>query len=335
MLFLLPLVALASSLTSGCGGSPDPTLGPMTPNGSGAVGTATVPSIHKVRVVATTAILADLVQNVGGDRIEVHTIVPPGADIHSFRTTPGDSVAVSQAALVVSNGFGLDDFLEPVLASATRDLAVRVVATEGLQAGPAIQPGLPLEGSDQEAAIQGGNQEGHGAALAKGDPHLWQNPLYAVHYVQRIREGLIRADPTGADYYRGKAETYIQQLRDLDREIAQILGQVPPQRRHLVTFHDAFGYFAERYGWEVSAFVAGDASEVTPGAVVTIMKRIKEGGIAAVFAEPQFGAGVLGQAAADAGVDVGVIYSDALNAVVPTYVDMMRFNAESLVEHVR
>ena len=124
-------------------------------------------------------------------------------------------------------------------------------------------------------------------------------------------------------------------MRELDQEISQTLRDVPPERRHLVTFHDAFGHFAVRYGWRVSAFVPGDASEVTPGTIVAVMERIGGEGIPAVFAEPQFSPKVMEQVARDTGVGVGAIYSDALDDNVPTYLDMMRFNARSLVEHLR
>jgi ABC-type Zn uptake system ZnuABC Zn-binding protein ZnuA len=153
--------------------------------------------------------------------------------------------------------------------------------------------------------------------------------------VERIRDGLVRVDPANGSVYTANAAAYILELQDLDREIAQTLNQVPPERRHLVTFHDAFGYFARRYGWEVSAFVPSDASRVTPVSVVEVMRSIESGGIPAVFAEPQFRADVLEQAARDTGVRVGTIYSDSLDETVPTYIEMMRFNANSLAEHLR
>ena len=259
-------------------------------------------------MVTTFAILADLVKNVGGERVQVQSIVQSGADIHSFQSTPGDSIAISNARVIVSNGMGLDAFLEGMFHNARGPDAVHVVATEG----------LPATLADDD------------------DPHFWQDPLHTVHYVESIRDGLIQADPGGAPVYRANAEAYTRELRDLDREIAQTLSGVPPERRHLVTFHDAFGHFAERYGWEVSALVMGDADDVTPGAVVEVIARIKGDSISAVFAEPQFGSDMIREAAASAGVQhIGFIYSDVLDAQVPTYIDMMRFNARSLLKHLR
>ena len=310
----LSLATIIGPLLVGCGGDPTPTP-TLTPAPTPALAAPTLmPTTTpgpKIQVVTTTSILADLVKNVGGDRVEVQSIVPSGADIHSFQSTPKHSVAVSKAGVIVSNGFSLDAFLDPLLKSAKRSDAIHVVAAEGLE--PMALPA----------------QDG------KSPPHFWQNPLHVVYYVERIRDGLVQADPDNVQVYQANADAYIQKLRELDQEIAEALKAVPPERRHLVTFHNAFGYFAGRYGWKVSTFVPGDAGDMTPGAVARVMERIQEEGIPAVFAEPQFNPDVLEQAAKDTGGRVGVIYSDALDARVPTYIDMMRFNVRSLVEHLR
>ena len=277
---------------------------------------------HKVRVVTTTAILADFASNVGGGRVEVHSIVPPGGDVHSFQSTPQDSVAISNAKVLVSNGLGLDDFLDPLMESAGRSDATRVVAARGLE---------PDRGKSFEEEEESDLESAH----ARGDPHFWQNPLYSVYYVELIRDGLIQADPGSSHIYEDNAATYIRKLLDLDTEIGSALNAVPPQRRRLVTMHDAFGHFAERYGWDVSALAPHDGSDVTPGKVVTILEQIKNDGLPAVFVEPQFGNSLLDQAADDMGIKVGIFYSDTLNPTVPTYLDMMRFNVRSLVEHLR
>ena len=286
-----------------------------------ACGGGTSPAANtnpRTQVVTTTAILADMVENVGGDRVEVRSIVPPGVDAHSFHSRPGDSIALSNARLVVSNGAGLDAFLDPLLKSAKGAGTVHVVAAEGLRTS--------APGGTESA----GDEAHDGRRGAWGDPHFWQNPLYAIYYIERIRDGLVQADPASSRVYRDNAAEYMQKLRDLDQEIARTLSVVPPQRRHLVTFHDAFGHFAKRYDWRVSAFVVSDASDVHPRTVVEVLERIKDEDIRIVFAEPQFSADVLGQAAKDAGIVVGRIYSDTLDDQVPTYIDMMRFNAKSL-----
>ena len=279
--------------------------------------------VPKVRVVTTIALLADFARNVGEERVDVESIVPPGADVHSFQPTPGDSIAISQARVIISNGFGLDSFLDSLLSNVKTSRAVHVVAAEGLQPSPI-----------GKAAVEGdtyGGMDGDEHNQAGADPHFWQNPLYAAHYVERIRDGLIAADPAGAAVYRDNAASYIQRLLELDREIVSTLNSVPPSRRHLVTFHDAFGYLVQRYGWERSAFVPSDASDVTPKAAVAVLRRVKDEGIPLVFAEPQFSGDVLHQTAKDAGIGVGLIYSGVLDANPSTYIEMMRFNAKSLL----
>jgi ABC-type Zn uptake system ZnuABC Zn-binding protein ZnuA len=278
--------------------------------------------------VATITVLADLARNVGGDLVEVVTTVPPGADEHSFQTTPLDSIAISEAEVIVSNGFGLDGFLQPLLDSSMSANAVHVVAAEGLEeeAQHFDEPGPP--GGAHEDEHEAGHEH------AAGNPHFWQDPILTIHYVERIRNGLVQADPANRQVYTANAQAYIQQLRALDQEIAQLLEQVPLERRHLVTFHDAFGYFTRRYGWEMSAFASSDASEVTPGAIVSVMQRVRKDGIPAVFAEPQFNSDVLEQAARDAGIRIGIIRALPDNGA-PTYIDMMRFNVRSLVEYLR
>ena len=262
-------------------------------------------SPNALPVVATTALMADFVRNVGGYLVEVTALVPPGAEVHSFQSTPADSVALSRAALVVSNGGELDGFLGPLIQGSLSKDAVHVVA-----AAPLL-------------------------AAGETDPHFWQNPVFTIKYIEIIRDGLIAADPENAAVYRANFDSYKDALTKLDFDIASTLGTVDPARRLLITFHDAFGHFATRYGWEVTAFVAGDGGEVSPGRVVEILEQVREQGIPAVFAEPQFRSDVLENAAQEAGVETGVIYSDVLDDDVTSYIDMMLFNAKNLARLLR
>ncbi|MCH7737040.1 MAG: zinc ABC transporter substrate-binding protein [Chloroflexi bacterium] len=265
------------------------------------------PAGNPLPVVTTTALLADMVKNVGGDLVEVTALVPPGADVHSFQTTPADNVAVNRAALLVSNGGGLDRFLDQVIRGSASDDAVHIFA-----AGPL----LDLDPDDD-------------------DPHFWQNPVFAVKYAEGIRDGLIAADPENAGDYRANFDSYEDALTKLDFDIASTLNTINPDRRHLITFHDAFGHFAKRYGWQVTALVGSDASQVSPGPVVEILEQVRAQGLPAVFAEPQFRFGLLEKAAEEAGVEVGTIYSDVQDGEVASYIDMMLFNAKSLARLLR
>ena len=313
------LVAAVGLLAAACGGSAQssPTSAVAPQDGPGDT-----PG-PKLQVVSTIPVLADFARNVGGVRVEVSSIVPPGADIHSFQTAPGHSVALGTARLIVSNGRGLDTFLDGLIPISKSSHAVHVVAALGLEDSAELSGSLAEEGDVPQG------EGGPGYEYLAGDPHLWLNPLYAVHYVERIRDGLVDADPDWAHIYDRNAADYIRKLRDLDREIAGTLSQVPVHRRHLVSFHDAFSHFARQYGWRASAFVRSDAGEVTPGRVVSVMENIRADGIPLVFAEPQLSSDILYRAAADAGVRVGAIYSDIIDGVT-SYIEMMRFNATSL-----
>ena len=271
-------------------------------------GITTADTQKPLRVVTTTSLLADLTQNVAGASTVVTAVLPPGADVHSFQTTPNHSIAISNAGLIVSNGGGLDDFLYPMIENAQEDGTVRIVASQGLA-----------------------------GVSTRQDPHFWQNPANAVHYVRRIQEGLSTADPANAESYQDRADAYVQQLLDLDQEISRILSEVPPSRRHLVTYHDAFAHFGARYGWRTSSLVANDAGGVTPNTIAHLQERVREEGIAAVFTEPQFRSKVIELAARDTGVEVGTIYCDVLGggSGADTYLNMMRLNARNLVKLLR
>ena len=305
------VLGAACMVAIACGGEGNDNLGTSSKDGP-------------LRVVTTTALLADFVKNVGGDWVKVSSIVPPGANVHSFQTTPDDSVAISEAQMIVSNGFGLDAFLEPVLRSAMKADTVYVIAAQGLESTLTKEPLGTNNGAkdDQDHELD-------------SDPHFWQNPVFVLHYVNNIRDGLVSADPDHVTEYQKNADIYSAALRGLDREIAEILGQVRPKLRHLVTFHDSFSHFASHYGWRSSAFVASDADEVSPAVVVEILDKINSDSLPAIFVEPQLRTDVVRQAARDSGVVVGTINSDLSDSSPATYLEMMRSNARSLANHLK
>ena len=261
----------------------------------------------KINVVATNSLLADLVGQVGGNLVEVTTLVPPGVDVHAFQLTPSNNLAIGLADLLVSNGGGLDDFLNPVLRNSARPEAKWIVVADGLEPS---------------------------ALLDNGDPHFWLDPGLAIAYVRQIRDGLVEVDPKHESDYMASAETYAGKISDLDQEIGELLGRVAAERRHLVTYHDAFGHLARRYNWEATALVADNGRDVAPGTLAKLVMRINRDGLPAVFVEPQFQQGLLTRTAREAGIRVGVIYS-LPGPGAPTYLDMMRYNAESMVRELR
>jgi ABC-type Zn uptake system ZnuABC Zn-binding protein ZnuA len=266
-----------------------------------------------VIVVATVPVLADMARNVGGSLVEVHSVVPPGADAHSYQTTPRDSVTISRASMTISNGAGFDDSLIPILQSARPSGATHVVASDG------------VDNESQNNQIFGG---------LEADPHFWQDPMLAIHYVQQIRDGLVQVDPGNAARYRSQALDYIAHLQKLDHEIAGLLDQVPSSRRILVTHHQAFSHLGGRYGWETMALAPGDAGSVTPEAILLVSEIVKNAGLPSVFVEPRFRSSALEQVGRDAGSRVSPIYA-GLGTEANTYVEMMRFNAHSLADNLR
>lgn len=294
-------IALISLLWSGCG--PTAALDPL--------GAAVSPD--RINVVATNTVLADLARQVAGDLAEVVSIIPAAADAHAFQATPSDSKAIAVANVIILNGMGFDDFLKPILESGRRGDAVNVVVTSGLD----------LSGTSSDESTREGR-----------DPHLWLNPVFAADYVVRIRDGLILADPDHTAGYMSNADAYLEQLRALDQEIAETLKQVPPQRRNLVSYHDAFSHFGDRYGWETTSLVPHDASDSTPDDIVRVMARIVEDGIPAVFIEPQLESAVMRAAAQDAGAVFATIRT-LVDDNAPTYIAMMRGNTQSLVDNLR
>ncbi|XKK42266.1 anchored repeat ABC transporter, substrate-binding protein [Nocardiopsis sp. ARC36] len=166
------------------------------------------------------------------------------------------------------------------------------------------------------------------------DPHLWQDVTNAASYVQLIRDTLIEADPDNTDTYRSNADTYLAELAEIDTYVAQTIGEIPENRRQLITTHDAFGYLAEAYGMTVAGFVVPNpAQEPSPEQVAVLTRTIGNLDVPAVFMEPNLArrASVLTQVAQDEGVQVCKLYGDAFDEQARSYTDMMRHNADELL----
>ncbi len=282
-----------------------------------------------VKVVTGVGIVQDLVQRVGGDRVEARSIVPPGADPHTYQPTPRDIQALQGARLAVWNGLGLDETAADLVAEqGLPDLTV-VVLTDGV---------TPLAGDDDAHADEAAHEDdhGHGHSHAAGNPHLWLDPAYAVRYVQTIRDSLIEVDPSGADVYRANATAYIGEIEAFDVWAKGEIEAIPAERRKLITFHDAFPYFAAHYDLDlVGVVLRSPGREPSAQEIAALVTEIRQHQIPAVYAEPQFNARILDLAARDAGVQVRRLYSDAFDAEVTSYLDLMKFNVTSIVEGLR
>ena len=187
----------------------------------------------------------------------------------------------------------------------------------------------PEEGHDDHAG-----HDHHGHDHGAGDPHFWQDPRLVVHYVNRITDGLVQADPDNAATYLDNSAAYIEELEALDAYIANTLASIPDDLRVMVTFHDAFGYFGARYDMEVQAFVGGHGGDVSPDDIANVLELVEHNGLPAVFAETQFSDDALQQVAQDAGIQVGIIRS-LPDDEFPDYIGMMRSNADQLALFLR
>ena len=298
------------------------------------LGTSTAQSGQRLRVVTSTVVLADFIQQVGGDRVDVVSLVPPGADPHTYQPTPGDVQKVLGANVAIWNGLGFDEQAEQLVAA--QGIARLTVAhlAEGIQPIRAMPEGHEGETPEEHAARAGGAEDEHGHA--EGNPHLWLDPTLAMRYVQTIRDTLAVADPANAATYEQNASRYLAQLAELDAWALQQVAQIPVERRKLVTFHDAFPYMARHFGLElVGVVLRSPGREPSAQEIAALVTEIKAYGIPAVYAEPQFNARILELAARDAGVQVRRLYSDSFDSQVGSYLDLMRFNVTSLVEGLR
>jgi zinc/manganese transport system substrate-binding protein len=270
----------------------------------------------KIKVVASFSILADLVRNVGGDRVEVTALVGRNRDSHAFEPSPVDSRRLADASLVVVNGLGFEGWLDRLVRAAGGKVPV-VVASAGVQ---------PRAGAADETRF--------GRDRAGVDPHAWQSVANARRYVANIRDALIKVDPGEKATYAANADAYLAKLDALDREIRRTLAGIPADRRRIITSHDAFGYFAEAYG---IVFLApeGLSTEAEPSAraVARIIGQIEQARIGALFLENVVDPRLLRQIARETGARIGgTLYSDALtgpDGPAPTYVDMMRHNVRT------
>jgi zinc/manganese transport system substrate-binding protein len=261
----------------------------------------------RLEVVASFSIIGDFVKNVGGDRVDVTTLVGPNGDVHVYTPTPADAKKIADAKLVIINGLGLEGWL-PRLIQASGSKAPIITATKGI---------APLrQGSD-------------------ADPHAWQSVANAKVYVANIREALAAADPADAEVFLANAGRYQAELDALEAEVRAAIEKVPPARRKVISTHNAFGYFAAAYGVE---FIApeGVSTETEPSArdVGAIVRQIKSAKIPAVFLENISDPRLVRQIAAETGAKVGgTLFSDALTdekGVCPTYIAMVRHNIKAL-----
>jgi zinc transport system substrate-binding protein len=290
LLVLAAVAACAFSAVAGCGGGP---------------------TGGRVEVAVSIVPLADFARNVGGDLVQVETIIPPGATEHTFEPTSGQMKSLSTAKVFVTNGLELERWATDVVRKVGSPHLVTVVATDAVPRSRLLK----TEGLY--------------------DPHVWLDPSLAVYEVNAIRDGFIKADPSHEDAYTRNAAGYVKKLEALDGEIKAKTAKF--SKRDFISFHPAWAYFAARYGLRQEG-----AIEVLPGKepgaqdIAKLVEKIRKLGIPVVFTEPQFSSKAAQVIAREAGPGVVVRELDPLgnpgDPEVSDYIKLMKHNVAVMQE---
>jgi len=293
-----------------------------------------------LRVVATTSLVGDVVQRVGGDRVELTVLLPSGADPHAYVATPNDLVTLSEADLIFVNGLALEESLLPTLEEL--DTAPFVSVNEGVVpiGGGDHADGDHADGehTDGEHAHDDGHvhEENHEHIHAGGDPHTWQDVRNVARWSLNAGAALARVDPANAEGYTQAAEAYAEELNALDEEVRTVLSGIPEDRRKLVTDHDMLAYFARAYDFEIIGSVIPSFSSlatISARDMAQLQDQIRAAGAQALLVGNTANPAMAEQVAADTGIPVVTLYTDSLGAPgTPgdSYVGMVRANVAAL-----
>lgn len=273
---------------------------------AGCQGVATPVGSNRLQVVASILPLADFVRQVGGERVQVETLIPAGASPHTYELTPAQMQTVSRAGVLVLNGVQLEFWAADLISAANNPNLIVVYTAEGLDI---------LEETEADA---------DGAAPAGGNPHVWLSPRNAMHQVEHIREALIQADPAGTEIYRAQTDGYLAQLHKLDDEFTTATASFSTKK--FIAFHSAWVYLARDYGLEQAAVIVGSpGKEPSPAEIAAIVETAKAVGARAIFAEPQFSPKAAEIVAEECGARV--LFLEPLGQPPDyRYLDMMRYN---------
>ena len=307
---LFAIIATAGVLAAAC-------AAPVEPKADGVL-----------QVVATHSILGDLVKNVGGDKIALLVLVGAGGDAHTFEPTPQDMEQIAKAGLLFENGLEFEGWLDAAF-TASDSKAQRVAVSAGIE---------PLAADEEGEAHAADEADDHSAEDedhdGEADPHIWQSVSNWILAAKNVRDALIKADAANATTYEANAAAYTAELEKLDADIFAQANALSAAQRILFTSHDALGYFAARYGFEVAgsglASLSTEAADPSAAEVADLVQAIKAAGVPAVFTENTHNSQLMDQIALEAGVSVAPeLYTDALGepgSAGETYLKMMRNN---------
>ena len=330
----IAILLIGAFLIAACGQAPasQPTSAPAEPTATASMAQPTTVPAAPIMVMASTSIVADVVRQVGGELVQVETIVPIGADGHSYEPSPQDLARVSAAQIIFTVGVGYEEFLD------------RLIASSGTKAEiVALSENLPLRTLSEEEV--GGHMHGdeHGDEHGAGsvDPHTWTDPNNVKAWVDVIYATLSRLDPTNADTYAARAAAYRSQLDELDRWIAEQFAAIPAERRLIVADHIIFGYMADRYGLrQLGSIIPGVSTSASPSAqeLAALQDMIADYSVPAIFVGDIANKQLAEQIARDTGVRIFTVLTESLtDADGPgaTYIDYMRFNVQTIVDGLR
>lgn len=288
-----------------------------------------------LRVVASTNIVADVVAQVGGDQITLTSLIPTGADPHSFEPAPQDLIALNDAHVIFINGLALEEPLMPFLTSL--DSAAPVVSVNVGAATVTFGDSADHAEHTEEAHDEDSQAHHHDGA----DPHTWFSIHAVEQWVTNIEQVLRTLDPANADTYRANAAAYQAELAALASELATLVAEVPAAQRKLVTDHDSLRYFAAAYDFEIIGTVIPSLSTVAAPAaseIAALQDQIQAEGVQVVFVGTTVNPVLAQQLAADTGIDLVPIYTGSLSDATgpaPTYLEFMRYNVTTIVNALK
>jgi ABC-type Zn uptake system ZnuABC Zn-binding protein ZnuA len=278
---------------------------------------------EKLQVIATTNIVADIVLQIGGDAIELTSLLPLGADPHTYTATPQDVIAVTKAHVIFANGADLEGDFLPQLIQHTQ------VPVVYLSQGVELRKLGATEAEGDEHGDEG------------IDPHTWTTPLNAAVFVRNIEGALSTLDPGRAELYATHAQEYTAELTSLDTWVQEQIATIPPDRRKLITDHQVFGYYADRYGLEqIGAVIPSFSTASQPSAqeLAALEDKIRQYGVRTIFVGATVNPALAEQVAADTGIRVVTLYIESMGppgSGVETYVDYIRYNTNAIVQGLR